>query len=170
MTKYLIPLTLFLFIGGILLVGLRQDPSHIPSPLIGKPFPDFQLPLLEDDKKIITLENLRGRPFLLNVWASWCASCYEEHATLLALAKQENIFIIGLNYKDQRADAEAFIRKLGNPYALIITDLSGQFGLELGVYGAPETFFVDAQGIIQHKHVGPITMETAHNLMVHLTP
>jgi len=150
--KYFLPLLVFILVGLFLLRGIELDPEELPSPLIGKPVPAFLLHELSTEK-ILTEQDLKGQVFLLNVWATWCISCKIEHPYLLQLA-QQGIVIIGLNYKDDKQKALEWLKHLGNPYALNILDLEGKLGLDLGVFGAPETYLVDKTGIIRHKHVG----------------
>jgi cytochrome c biogenesis protein CcmG/thiol:disulfide interchange protein DsbE len=165
MKKFIIPIVLFAAIGVLLWVGLSLDPRKIPSPLVGKPLPTFKLATVADAKRIVTNEDLRGRTYLLNVWASWCVSCRQEHPLLVQLSQSKTVPILGLNYKDKRDDAVAYLAKLGNPYEMILSDPDGRMGIELGVYGTPETFVVDKTGVIRHKHVGPITPEVWRNLI-----
>jgi cytochrome c biogenesis protein CcmG/thiol:disulfide interchange protein DsbE len=165
MKKFIVPIALFAAIGVLLWIGLSLDPRKIPSPLVGKPLPAFQLATVTDAKRVVNHEDLRGRTYLLNVWASWCTSCRQEHSLLSELAKSRVVPIVGLNYKDKRDDAMAYLAKLGNPYELILSDPEGRTGIELGVYGTPETFVIDKNGIIRHKHVGPITPEVWRNLI-----
>jgi cytochrome c biogenesis protein CcmG/thiol:disulfide interchange protein DsbE len=165
MKKFIIPLILFAAIGALLWVGLSLDPRKIPSPLVGKPLPAFQLTTVADAKRTVSHESLRGRVYLLNVWASWCTSCRQEHPLLIELTQAKVVPIIGLNYKDKREDAAAYLANLGNPYEMSLSDPDGRTGIELGVYGTPETFVVDKAGIIRHKHVGPITPEVWRNLI-----
>jgi len=152
--KYFLPLLIFCLLGLFLLKGIELDPDELPSPLIGNPTPSFTLPELSSEK-ILTAEDLKGRVILLNVWATWCVSCKIEHPYLLKLA-QEGIVIVGLNYKDDKQQALKWLETLGNPYAFNIIDMDGKLGLDLGVFGAPETYLIDKQGIIRHKHVGVI--------------
>jgi len=159
MKKYLIPIGL---LAGLLLLfayGLKLDPRKIPSPLVGKPLPAFTLATVADANKTVSSESLKGRAYLLNVWASWCVACREEHPVLVALARERAAAIIGLNYKDQRADAIAWLKALGDPYEVSLSDLDGRLGIELGVYGVPETFVIDKAGVIRYKHIGPVTPE-----------
>ena len=151
----LVPLALFLGIALFLYRGLFLDPSELPSALIGKPFPAFALPSVIEPGKTITQADLLGKPALVNVWATWCPSCRAEHPVLNKLAAS-GVNIYGVNYKDQREPAQKWLRELHNPYQLNIEDAAGSLGLDLGVYGAPETFFIDAKGIIRHKYVGVI--------------
>jgi cytochrome c biogenesis protein CcmG, thiol:disulfide interchange protein DsbE len=159
MKKFLIPIVLFALLGGLLYYGLRLDPRMIPSPLIGKPVPTFTLPTVDDPNKKVSNSEFHGQVYLINVWASWCTACREEHPVINELVKRDPVTIIGLNYKDQRPDALAWLRNLGDPYKLSLFDGDGRLGIDLGVYGVPETFVVDKQGIIRYKQIGPITPE-----------
>jgi cytochrome c biogenesis protein CcmG/thiol:disulfide interchange protein DsbE len=161
MNRYLrfsIPLIVFAIIVAFLFKGLGMDSREIPSPLIGKPVPKFSLPSVEQPDTLISEENLLGKVYLLNVWATWCVSCRAEHQTLVALARSNKIEIVGLNWRDERDKAKAWLRQLGDPYSLNIFDKKGRTAIDLGVYGAPETFLVDSKGIIHYKHTGPVTM------------
>jgi cytochrome c biogenesis protein CcmG, thiol:disulfide interchange protein DsbE len=155
--KFLIPLALFLVLAGFLARGLKLDPREVPSPLIGKPAPVFTLSRLEAADRLVKREELLGKPWVLNVWASWCAPCREEHPLLVEFAKRKLAPVYGLNYKDTRPNAQNFLRQLGNPYEASLFDGDGRVGIDFGVYGVPETFVIDAQGIIRFKHVGPLT-------------
>lgn len=155
--RYLIPLVLFLGLVVFLAIGLGRDPHEVPSPLIDKPAPALQLSQLADPAKTFSAEQMRGRVWMLNVWASWCIACREEHAMLLEIARSGAVPIYGLNYKDQPADALAWLRDLGDPYILSVSDLDGRVGIDYGVYGAPETFLIDRNGMIRFKQIGPIT-------------
>lgn len=157
MKKFLIPIGLFVLVGLLLWKGLSLDPKKIPSPLIGKPLPAFSLSTVADPKRVVTTESLRGRVYVLNVWASWCAACRDEHPLLNELSRQKAVPIIGLNYKDKRDAAAAWLASLGNPYEMSLSDTDGRVGIELGVYGVPETFVIDKSGVIRYKHIGPIT-------------
>lgn len=152
----ILPLVLFVALGLFLWNGIGKDTETIPSPLINKPVPEFSLSALLDEQQTITAADLKGRPALLNVWATWCPTCKQEHAQLNRMARDEGVTIYGVNYKDDRAKARIWLDKYMNPYALNIYDPEGKLGLNLGVYGAPETFLLDAQGIIRYKHVGAI--------------
>ena len=154
-----IPLALCIVLGIFLWKGLSLDPKELPSALIGKPFPEFKMASLQQPDRILTKSDFAGKPFLVNVWATWCPSCRQEHADLLAIARQGGIGIVGLNYKDERMAAISWLEDLGNPYIFNIFDEYGMLGLDLGVYGAPETYLVDADGIIRLRHVGVITEE-----------
>ncbi len=157
MLKYLTPLFLFIILAGFLSIGLKLNPKDIPSPLIGRPVPDFSLPLLHIPEKKLGSSNLKGRVWMLNVWASWCSACRSEHPLLNELAKQDAVPIIGLNYKDEPEDAKRWLKMLGNPYKASVMDQDGRTGIDFGVYGVPETFIIDKRGIIRHKHTGPVT-------------
>lgn len=153
-----IPLVLFLAVSAFLMTRLGQDPTTLPSARLGKPFPQFTLPNLLDGKTL-TADDVRGKPAIVNVWASWCPSCKEEHPALMKLA-EAGIPVIGLNYKDLPQDAEAYLAKRGNPYRLIISDAKGNLGLDLGVYGAPETYIIDANANIRYRYVGVFDEKT----------
>jgi cytochrome c biogenesis protein CcmG/thiol:disulfide interchange protein DsbE len=129
------------------------------SALLGKPAPDFDLPVLGDDARRLTRTQLDGRPWVLNVWGTWCVACREEHAALLAIARQHAVPLVGLDWKDQDDLAKEWLAQLGNPYDVVVVDKDGRAAIEFGVYGAPETFFIDARGIVQYRHVGPMTPE-----------
>lgn len=159
MKRFLIPLGIFIVLVGFLAVGLKLNPREVPSPLIGKPAPDFRLALLSDPAKQLSPADLRGKVWLFNVWASWCASCRQEHDLLLDLAKQGGVLIYGMDYKDQPGDAQAVLDRYGNPYVETVVDLDGRTGINYGVYGVPETYLIDRNGIIRYKHTGPLTEE-----------
>ena len=158
--RFLIPLILFIVMVAFLAVGLKLDPREVPSPFIGKPTPPINLPQLADPGKSFSNANLQGQVSLLNVWASWCVSCKQEHPFLLKLAKQNILPIYGLDYKDEREAGMEWLNRLGNPYTVSVFDADGKVGIEWGVYGVPETFVIDKQGVIRHKHTGPITEES----------
>ncbi len=155
--RFLVPLALFVALAGFLAVGLNRNPREVPSPLIGKPAPDFAMPTLHDPQRTMTRADMRGKVWLLNVWASWCVACREEHPLLVAYAKTKRVPIIGLNYKDTRDAGKRWLNALGNPYDDSLFDEAGRLGLDFGVYGVPETFLIDKQGLIRFKHVGPLT-------------
>lgn len=157
MKKFLIPIALFALIGVLLWYGLSLDPKHIPSPLIDKPLPDFRLSKVHAPKETVSANDLKGRAYLLNVWASWCVACREEHPLLMEVQRLKLAPLIGLNYKDTREDAMGFLGRLGNPYEFSLSDPKGRLGIDLGVYGVPETFVIDAEGVIRYKHIGPVT-------------
>jgi cytochrome c biogenesis protein CcmG/thiol:disulfide interchange protein DsbE len=150
-----VPLALFIGLSLVLLLGLDKDPTELPSALVGEPFPAFNLPSLEDEQGTLTEQDLKGDVLLVNVWATWCFACRIEHPMLNELS-QQGVKIVGLNYKDQRAGAKAWLVERGNPYQFNIFDAQGSLGIDLGVYGAPETYLVDAEGIIRHRRVGVV--------------
>jgi cytochrome c biogenesis protein CcmG/thiol:disulfide interchange protein DsbE len=160
---FLIPLGAFLALAIVLAVGLKLDPREVPSPLIDKPAPKFALARLDDAGKTVRLDDLKGKVFILNVWASWCVACREEHPVLLDFAKKRVVPVYGLNYKDTRPDASAWLARFGNPYDASFFDEDGRVGLDFGVYGVPETFIVDGNGVIRMKHIGPITPDVLAN-------
>jgi cytochrome c biogenesis protein CcmG/thiol:disulfide interchange protein DsbE len=155
--KFLIPLLLFVVLVVFLAVGLNRDPHEVPSPLINKPAPAFDIPQLAQENKTFSPESMKGQVWILNVWASWCVACREEHPVLVELANSQQAPVIGLDYKDKREDALAMLAKQGNPYVLSAFDANGRVGIDYGVYGVPETYVIDRAGIIRFKHIGPIT-------------
>lgn len=157
--RYVVPLVLFIALAGFLYVGLRLDPREVPSPLIGKPAPAFQLSTLHEPEKQFTPQVMLGKVWLLNVWASWCVSCRQEHPVLMELARAGVVPIYGLDYKDQRNDGLQWLAQHGNPYVLSAYDLDGRVGINYGVYGVPETYLIDQQGVIRYKHIGPISRQ-----------
>ena len=158
--RYLVPLGIFVAIAVFLGIGLTLDADEVPSPLIGKPMPDFELPTVHDADRTITPGDLEGRVWLLNVWATWCVACREEHPVLMEAARDRELTLVGLDYKDERPAAMQWLARHGNPYRVSAFDPDGRVGIDLGVYGVPETYVVDADGIIRYKHIGPISMET----------
>jgi cytochrome c biogenesis protein CcmG/thiol:disulfide interchange protein DsbE len=168
MLKYLIPLVIFIIMGVFLAIGLKLNPTEIPSPFIGKPAPAFSAATLDNPQQQLTPADLQGKVWLFNVWASWCTSCRAEHPVLNEMAKQQAAPIIGLNYKDARKDALGWLNRLGNPYDVSIVDPEGRIGIDWGVYGVPETFVIDKKGIIRHKHTGPVTPETVQQTLLPL--
>ncbi|OIM97285.1 thiol:disulfide interchange protein [Polynucleobacter sp. QLW-P1DATA-2] len=157
--KFLIPLLLFVVLVGFLAVGLNLDPHEVPSPLINKPAPAFEVPQLGQANKTFSPASMKGQVWVLNVWASWCVACREEHPVLVEIAKSGLVPLIGLDYKDKREDALAMLEKQGNPYLLSAFDANGRVGIDYGVYGVPETYVIDRAGVIRLKHIGPITPE-----------
>jgi len=160
MFRYLGPLFGFLALAALLAVGLTRDPRAIPSTLINKPTPEFSRPALLDPDKLVTQADLRGGVSLVNVWGTWCGSCRAEHGELMRLAKREGVKIIGMNWRDERADAIKYLQVYGNPY--VVNAMVGETDpliVNWGVVGAPETFIVDAEGTIRYKHTGPITRQ-----------
>ena len=154
--RYAVPALILAALIALLAIGLTRDPTRIPSPLIGKPAPAFSLPLAGGGT--LTNAQLQGRPALVNFFASWCGPCLQEHPLLMELAAQ-GVNIIGVNYKDEPADAEAWLARHGNAWRAIARDLDGRVAIDWGVYGVPESFVIDAQGIIRFKQVGPLTRE-----------
>jgi cytochrome c biogenesis protein CcmG/thiol:disulfide interchange protein DsbE len=157
--KFIIPLALFGLLGLALFKGLSLNPSEVPSPLIGKPAPEFSLPSLQDASYPVSSRELLGQAWVLNVWGTWCGGCREEHDTLLAIARQKTVPIVGLNWKDDNALAQNWLRQLGNPYAVVAEDREGRTAIDWGVYGAPETFLIGPDGLVLYKHIAPMTME-----------
>ena len=157
--RYLVPLAIFALLVAFLYRGLSLDPKLVPSPLIGKPMPTFTLSRLDNPAATISDADFKGKVTLLNVWATWCVSCRQEHKTLVQLAKTGQVDIYGLNYKDNREEARRWLTRFGNPYVANAFDSDGRVGIDWGVYGAPETFIIDREGIIRHKHIGPLTTE-----------
>ena len=166
--RYIVPVLLFLLVAGFLLLGLDRKPGEIPSPLIGKAAPSWALPRLPSatasgaavaDGSMLAANTLKGKPYLLNVWASWCAPCLQEHPILVDLARRNVITIVGVNYKDKPEDARAWLARHGNPFGATVADRDGRTAIDFGVYGVPETFLVDAQGIVRFKHIGALTDE-----------
>jgi cytochrome c biogenesis protein CcmG/thiol:disulfide interchange protein DsbE len=168
MKRYLLPLAVFLVMAGFLAVGLNRDPREVPSPLIDKPAPAFNLPRLDAPEQMISTQDLRGQVWLLNVWASWCVACRQEHPLLVDLARAGTVKVYGLNYKDKREDAIGMLRKTGDPYVKSVSDTEGLVGIDYGVYGVPETFVIDKQGVIRYKQIGPITPEALRDTLLPL--
>jgi cytochrome c biogenesis protein CcmG, thiol:disulfide interchange protein DsbE len=159
MMRFILPLVIFLVLAGFLYVGLGLDPREVQSPLIDKPAPAFNLPQLQDPSKKFSAEEMKGKVWLLNVWASWCVSCKEEHPVLMSLAQQNVVPVYGLDYKDKKEDGEMTLRQAGNPYTLVAMDRDGRIGIDYGVYGVPETYVIDKQGIIRYKQIGPVNYQ-----------
>ena len=156
--KLFIPLAIFIVMAVFLWRGLSIDPSHLPSALVGKPMPQFSLPVLGSDDKVLQKEDLIGEPFLVNIWGTWCTTCYYEHPYLVELSKQ-GVNILGVNWRDDREEALKWLKKLENPYYHIIEDQDGRLVLDLGVTAAPETFVVDSKGVVRYRHTGQVTPE-----------
>ncbi len=157
--RWSIPLAIFVVLVAFLWMGLGRDPSIVPSPLIGKPAPPFRLAQLHKPNDWIQLDDLKGKVWLLNVWASWCVSCREEHPLLLQLAKSNVVPVYGLDYKDKTEQALAWLAQNGDPYTASIVDADGRVGIDYGVYGVPETFLIDKAGVIRYKQIGPLTVQ-----------
>jgi cytochrome c biogenesis protein CcmG, thiol:disulfide interchange protein DsbE len=168
MTRYLLPLAAFVILVAFLAVGLSLKPREVPSPLIDKPAPAFSLPRLDAPQQPLALKDLEGKVWLLNVWASWCVACRQEHPLLVELAGSGAVPIYGLNYKDKRDDALAWLARHGNPYIASISDAQGLVGIDFGVYGVPETFVIDKAGVIRMKHIGPVTPEVLRDQILPL--
>jgi len=168
MLKYLLPFLLFIALAVFLALGLKLNPKDIPSPLIDKPAPAFSLPILGIPEKQLSNQDLQGQVWLLNVWASWCVSCREEHPVLLQLAQQSSVTLVGLNYKDQADAAIEWLSKLGNPYTVSLMDSEGRTGIDYGVYGVPETFVIDKRGVIRYKHTGAVTADDLEKVFMPL--
>ena len=155
--RFLLPLLLFAVLVGFLAVGLNRDPREVPSPLIGRPAPGFTLARLDDAAQTVRRDDLLGRVWMLNVWASWCVACRDEHPQLLDFARSQRVPVYGLNYKDVRANGLDWLARFGNPYQASLFDPDGRVGIDFGVYGVPETFVIDRQGVVRLKHIGPLT-------------
>ncbi len=168
MRRSLIPLGIFLALLVLLGVGLGLNPRLVPSPLIDQPAPAFQLPTLKDPTQQFSNGDLQGKVSLLNVWATWCVSCRQEHQVLMDLARSGQVDIYGLNYKDQRAEAIRWLQRLGDPYLASAYDEDGRVGIDWGVYGTPETFVVDTNGTIRYKHIGPLTYQDVQDKILPL--
>ena len=155
-----LPLAVFGVLALLLAAGVwlsrNPDREALPSPLIGKPAPAFSLPVLHEPGRLVTLEELKGAPFLLNVWGSWCPACRDEHPVLTRFAETKRLRVIGYNWKDEHADALRWLEQFGNPYWMVLVDYEGRHAIDWGIYGAPETYLVDAGGVIRWKHVGPL--------------
>jgi cytochrome c biogenesis protein CcmG, thiol:disulfide interchange protein DsbE len=160
MKRFLLPLGLFAVVVGFLAAGLTLNPREVPSPFIGRPAPDFSLPQLHDPEKVFSPKELAGQVWLLNVWASWCSGCKDEHPVLMQLAQSGSVPIYGMDYKDRRMEALAWLKRQGNPYPLSAMDEAGRIGIDYGVYGVPETFVIDKKGVIRYKQIGPLDQET----------
>ena len=159
MKRFLLPLAIFAVLVGFLAVGLTLNPREVPSPLVGKPAPPFLLPQLHDQEKTFSPADMAGQVWLLNVWASWCGGCKEEHPVLMRMAQTGNVPIYGMDYKDRRDDALSWLRRQGNPYPVTAVDAEGRIGIDYGVYGVPETYVIDKHGVIRYKQIGPLDDE-----------
>ena len=169
MNRFLLPLGIFVVVVGFLAIGLTLNPRDLPSPLVGRPAPDFSLPQLYDQEKIFSPKEMKGKVWLLNVWASWCAACKEEHPVLLHLAQSGVVPIYGMDYKDKREEALAWLKEQGgNPYVVVAVDESGRVGIDYGVYGVPETYVIDKAGVIRYKQIGPLREDTVQGKILPL--
>lgn len=159
MKRFLLPLVIFALLVGFLAAGLTLNPREIPSPLVGKPAPAFRLPQLHEQEKTFSPADMTGQVWLLNVWASWCGGCKEEHPVLMRMAQAGDVKIYGMDYKDRRDEALTWLRRHGNPYLLTAVDEAGRIGIDYGVYGVPETYVIDKKGLIRFKQIGPVDDE-----------
>jgi cytochrome c biogenesis protein CcmG/thiol:disulfide interchange protein DsbE len=161
LNRFILPIVAFLALAGLLYIGVRNSPnkSTMVSALLGKPAPAFELPVLGDPVKTVSSKLFAGRPWVLNVWGTWCAECRVEHEQLLAIAQANRLPLVGLNWKDEDDAAIGWLADLGNPYTVVAADRDGRTAINFGVYGAPETFFIDAGGIVQYRHVGAMTAD-----------
>jgi cytochrome c biogenesis protein CcmG/thiol:disulfide interchange protein DsbE len=169
MKRFMIPLVVFAVLVVFLAIGLTLNPRDVPSPLKDKPAPAFKLPQLAAADRTFAPEDLKGKVWLLNVWASWCVSCRQEHPVLIDLDRQKKITIVGLNYKDERSAAISWLNQHGgDPYQVSAVDADGRVGINFGVYGVPETFLIDKNGVIRYKHIGPVTADAIKNKILPL--
>lgn len=157
MARFILPFVIFMIVAAFLFIGLGLNPHEVPSPLVGKPAPAFSLPQLHEPDKQFSLQDMQGKVWLFNVWASWCTACEYEHPLFMELSRQNLVPLYGMDYKDKREDGMAWLHKHGNPYTLVVSDAEGRVGIEYGVYGVPETYLIDKQGVIQYKHIGVVT-------------
>ena len=171
-TTAIVIVTVFVGLIGLLFYGVlvsdREGRDALPSPLIGKPAPEFSLPVLHEAGRLVTSQELRGQPYLLNVWGSWCPACRDEHPVLTRFAQTQRVRVIGYNWKDEHADALRWLDQFGNPYWLVLVDYDGRKAIDWGIYGAPETFLVDGDGLIRWKHVGPVSQATIDDVLMPL--
>ena len=156
MWRYLAPIAVFAALIPVFMIGLNRDPSELPSPFLNQPAPAFELTTLADPAKTVSNNDYKGQTVLVNVWATWCVGCRQEHGWLMELSARNELPIYGLNWRDRREDAQQWIEQLGNPYVASGFDGDGRVGIDWGVYGAPETFLVDTNGVVLHKHLGPL--------------
>ncbi len=167
MMRYVL-ITAFVALVALLGVGLTLNPREVPSPLVGKPAPNFQLPQLHEPGKQFSQKDMLGKVWLLNVWASWCVTCREEHPVLVEFTKSGAAPLYGLNYKDERKDGIAWLKQFGDPYVLSAYDRDGRIGIDYGVYGVPETYVIDKKGVIRYKRIGALTPEILKNKVLPL--
>ncbi|MDD2915097.1 MAG: DsbE family thiol:disulfide interchange protein [Gallionella sp.] len=159
MMRFILPFVVFVIVAAFLYIGLGLNPREVPSPLVGKAAPAFMLPQLDEPSKQFSPQDMKGKVWLLNVWASWCTACESEHPVFMELSRQNIVPIYGMDYKDKPENGAAWLRQHGNPYTLVISDSEGRVGIDYGVYGVPETYVIDKQGIIQYKHIGGVSMQ-----------
>ncbi len=159
--RFIIPLAVFVVLAGVLAYGVKRSPDKhfIASVMVGKPVPEFTLPSLTDPTKLVTSKSLHGKPYVINVWGTWCGECRVEHQALLDIQHLGQVPLIGVNWRDVDEDALNFLAQLGNPYSQVAVDKQGRLAIDLGVYGAPETFLIDANGVIVHKHIGALSVD-----------
>ncbi len=163
MWKFIAPLFAFALLGVLLYSGLGKDTKVVPSPLVNKPAPNFRLPRLDQPDVFLTREDFLGKPYLINVWGSWCVGCQQEHEVVSGYANTNEIDVIGFNWKDEPEDANRWLAQFGNPYDLVLSDIEGSAAINFGVYGAPETFLLDHLGVIRHKYIGPLSFNAIEN-------
>lgn len=168
MNRFAIPLAVFAVLLVFLFIGLGLNPREVPSPLVGKPAPAFQLAQLHKPDAAFSHQDMAGKVWLLNVWASWCVACREEHPVLVELARKNVVPIVGLNYKDKPEEGRAWLKQFGDPYLLSVMDRDGRVGIDFGVYGVPETFLIDRQGVIRFKQIGPVTPDVVNSKILPL--
>jgi cytochrome c biogenesis protein CcmG, thiol:disulfide interchange protein DsbE len=166
MWRFVIPAAIFAVLVGFFVVGLTRDPSVVPSPLIGKPAPTYQLTKVEDPTAQVSSRDMQGKMHLVNVWATWCSECRAEHSTMLQIAAQNVVPIVGLDWKDDMNDAQRWLKQLGNPYVATAFDGEGRIAIDFGVYGAPETFLINEQGTVVCKHIGAMNLDVWQRVLV----
>ncbi len=168
MMRFILPFIIFVVLSVFLYKGLGRDTREVPSPLVGKAAPAFVLPLLHEPSTQFSPEQMKGKVWLLNVWASWCGACKDEHPILMELFRQNIVPLVGLDYKDKREDGEATLKKAGDPYTLVISDADGKVGFDYGVYGVPETYVIDKKGMIAYKLIGAVTPQNLQETILPL--
>lgn len=169
MMRFVVPLGIFILMVALFYVGLKLNPREVPSPFINKPAPQFTLSKLSDFQQTFTPADNLNKVWLLNVWASWCVACRQEHPLLVQMARSGAVPIYGLNYKDRPEDAKRWLAQFGDPYQFSVVDFDGKVGIDYGVYGVPETFVIDKQGVIRHKVIGPVTPAILKDCLTPLT-
>ena len=168
MMRFILPFVLFAILAGFLYVGLGLNPHEVPSPLVGKTAPPFTLPRLDEPSRQFSSDDMKGQVWLFNIWASWCTACKQEHHVLMNLARKKFVPIYGMDYKDKREDGMAVLRMNGDPYTLVVSDAEGRVGIEYGVYGVPETYLIDKQGVIKYKQIGAVTEKALNETILPL--
>ena len=171
--KFFVPLIALIVLGGLMMFGLTNDPKLIPSPFIGQPAPNFKLPRLYKPEQTVSVDEMKGKVWVLNLWASWCVSCRAEHAVLSRFIAKEKVPTIGLNYKDYGTEdygdaAVQWLSSLGNPYYAVAVDTKGMAGIDWGVVGVPETFVMDKKGIVRYKFTGPVYQKAVDEILIPL--